>query len=67
MGIKACLDDFEDVSRLSYFLVIWEISKGARVDKVKDRRLCPVICLQISCIFLWKEQKDVFFCDRSDD
>lgn len=45
--------------------MIWEISKGARVDKVKDRMLSSVICLWISYIFHWKEQKD-FFCDRSD-
>lgn len=41
--------------------MIWEISKGARVDKVKDRKLFPVIYLWISYIFLWKEQKDVGF------
>lgn len=41
--------------------MIWEISKRTRVDKVKDRRLSPVICLQISYIFFWKEQKDVSF------
>lgn len=39
--------------------MIWDISKGARVDKVNDRRLSPVVCFQISYILLWKEQNDV--------